>query len=141
MNFITKIKSIIGIQIPSIELVLDSNQIKRGESIKGKIKLTGNSKKTEINKISAEFFEIITERVYNSQAKYYEKRNIKNLLGKIEINKDRYALKGGESIYDSFEIKVSKGVWPTSYPTAHIISISADVPGLKPNKEQDIFIL
>ena len=66
---------------------------------------------------------------------------VKNTVAKVNIPKDDYKLKPGETLEESFEIAVSTGAMVTGHPYSHQLKVSADVPGLDPSAKVDIFII
>ena len=141
MGFFSKLKSAVGIGNPKIEVQLESNQVKRGDSIRGTISITGASGEVPVTALLLEFVEIITEERWSETTKKYEKHDVEKTLGKVNLPKGGYKIKEGETISDKFEIAVSTGAYISAYPTSHKIKASADVPGLDPRSKQEIFIL
>ena len=141
MGFFSKLKSAVGIGNPKITIQLDSNQIRRGDSIKGTINLTGASGEVPVTALMAEFVEIITSERWNETSKSYQKHNEEKTLGKVNIPKAGQIVKEGETISEKFEIAVSPNAYISAYPTSHKLKVSADVPGLDPSAKEEIFIL
>lgn len=141
MGFFDKIKSAVGIGNPKIEFTLDSTQIKRGESIKGSLTLTGGSRESNVKMFVVEHIEILTRRKWSDTMKKMVDEKVMNTVNKIEIPKGDAAIQPGETMTETFELGVSTGAICSGHPYAHQLKISADVPGLDPSKKQDIYIL
>ncbi len=141
MGFFDKIKGMVGIGQPKLEFTLVSNQIKRGESIKGKAVLTGGSTEQPVKFFLVEHVEILTRREWSDAMKKTVDKKVRNTINKVEISKGDELIKPGETMEVEFELPVSTGAMNSGHPYAHELKVSVDVPGLDPSKKKEIFIL
>ncbi|MEI6312603.1 MAG: sporulation protein [Bacteroidota bacterium] len=141
MGFFDKLKSMVGIGQPKLVFTLESNQIKRGDSIKGKATVTGGSREVPVKHFLIEHVEVLTRREWSDVSKSMVDKKIKNTVNKLEIPKNDEMLKPGATMEISFELPVSLSAMNTGHPYAHELKVSIDVPGLDPSKTTDIFIL
>lgn len=141
MGFFDKLKSMVGIGQPKVDFTLQSTQIKRGESIKGKITITAGTKDTPVKFILIEHVEILTRREWSDTLEKMVDKEVKNTVNKIQIQKNDELLKPGTTMESDFELPVSTSAMNTGHPYKHELKVSIDVPGLDPSKKQDIFIL
>ncbi len=141
MGFFDKLKSMVGIGQPKLEFTLVSNQIRRGDAIKGKAVLTGGTGETPVKFFLIEHVEILTRREWSDSLKKTVDNKIKTTVNKLQINKNDEIIKPGETMEFEFELPVSSGAMNSGYPYAHELKVSADVPGLDPSKSTEIFIL
>jgi sporulation-control protein spo0M len=141
MGFFDKIKAAVGIGQPKVDFTLQSNQIKRGESIKGKITATAGTKETPVKFFLIEHVEIVTRREWSDSLKKMVDKEIKNTVNKIQIQKNDEMLMPGTTMDLDFELPVSSSAMNTGHPYKHELKVSIDVPGLDPSKRADIFIL
>lgn len=141
MGFFDKIKGAVGIGQPKLELSLEGNQVKRGETLNGSFTMTGGSRALPVDKFVIEHVEVHTRREWSNTTKNYVDRKVRNTVNKIEITKGGAEIQPGETMEESFELPVSSSAMPSGHPYAHELKVSADVPGLDPNKKVEIFVL
>lgn len=141
MGFFDKLKSMVGIGQPKLEFTLESNQIKRGNSIKGKAVLTGGSGETPVKFFLVEHVEVLTRREWSDALKKTVDKKVKNTINKVQIDKNDELIKPGETMEVEFEVPVSTGAMNSGHPYSHEFKVSVDVPGLDPSKTKEIFIL
>jgi sporulation-control protein spo0M len=141
MGFFDKIKAAVGIGQPKVDFTLQSNQIKRGESIKGRIVATGGTKETPVKSFLIEHVEILTRREWSDSLKKMVDKEIKNTVNKLQIQKNDELLMPGTTMEVDFELPVSSSAMNTGHPYAHELKVSIDIPGLDSSKKSDIFIL
>ena len=93
MGLFSKLKAAVGIGNPEIRCLLESNQIHRGEHIRGKIELMGVSGEVPVTGIIIELVEVVTQTRWNAKTKREENykvnqvvaRNMIPMNGQIEI--------------------------------------------------------
>lgn len=141
MGFFDKLKSMVGIGQPKVDFTLQSTQIKRGDSIKGKATITAGTKETPVKFILIEHVEIVTRREWSDTLEKMVDKEVSNTVNKIQIQKNDEMLKPGTTMDADFELSVSPSAMNTGHPYKHQLKVSVDVPGLDPSKKQDIFIL
>lgn len=141
MGFFDKLKASVGIGQPKVDFTLQSNQIKRGESIKGSATLTGGSGNVPVKFVLIEHVEILTRREWSDTLKKMVDVKVRNTVNKTQINKNDEVLASGAVMNVDFELPVSISAMNTGHPYAHELKISLDVPGLDPSKTHEIFIL
>lgn len=140
MGFFDKLKGAVGIGQPDIQVRLESSQIKAGNSIKGTVTLTGKSRTVPVEKIIVEFIETVTRREWSQSSEQYVDRKSDQVLGKKEFFKNNTELKENETITETFEIAVS-GTTFSGHPYSHKIKASADLPGLDPKTDVEVYIV
>jgi sporulation-control protein spo0M len=141
MGFFDKIKAMVGIGQPKMDFSLQTTQIRRGDSIKGKAVLTGGSREVPVKSFVIEHIEILTRREWSDSLNKTVDNKIRNTVNKIEIPKNNEVITAGNTMEIEFELPVSTGAMNTGHPYAHELKVSADCPGLDPSKTVDIFIL
>jgi sporulation-control protein spo0M len=141
MGFFDKIKAMVGIGQPKMEFTLQTTQIRRGDSIKGKAVLTGGSREVPVKSFLIEHIEILTRREWSDSLNKTVDNKVRNTVNKIEIPKNNEVITAGNTMEVEFELPVSTGAMNTGHPYAHELKVSADCPGLDPSKTVDIFIL
>ncbi len=141
MGFFDKLKGAVGIGQPKMELNLHSSQIRRGESIKGKITLTAGSRETPVKFFMIEHIEVVTRREWSDSQKKTVDKEHTTTVNKMQIQKNNEVLSDGKTMEEEFELPVSSAAMNSGYPYAHKLRVSADCPGLDPSKTQEIFIL
>jgi len=141
MGFFDKIKAMVGIGQPKMDFTLQTTQIRRGDSIKGKAVLTGGSREVPVKSFVIEHIEILTRREWNDSLNKTVDNKIRNTVNKIEIPKNNEVITAGNTMEIEFELPVSTGAMNTGHPYAHELKVAADCPGLDPSKTVDIFIL
>ena len=141
MGFFDKIKGMVGIGQPKLELTLTSTQINRGDSIKGKAVLTGGSRDVPVKFFLVEHVEILTRREWSDSLKKTVDRKVRTTVNKIQIDKNDAVLEGGNTMEIDIDMPVSTGARNSGHPYAHELKVTVDVPGLDPSKKQEIFIM
>ena len=141
MGFFDKLKGMVGIGQPKLEFILNSSQVKRGDSITGKAILTGGSSELPVKLFLIEHVEVLTRREWSDALKKTVDKKVRNTINKLEISKNDELIKPGETMEVEFELPVSTGAMNSGHPYAHELKVSVDVPGLDPSKTKEIFIL
>lgn len=141
MGFFDKIKGMVGIGQPKLELSLASTNVNRGDSIKGKAVLTGGSREVPVKFFLIEHVEVLTRREWSDTMKKTVDRKVKTTVNKMQIDKNDEVLKSGETMEIEIDMPVSTGARNSGHPYAHELKVSVDVPGLDPSKKQEIFIM
>lgn len=140
MGFFNRLKGNVGIDQPKLDFILDNNNIKRGDSIKGKIRLIGGKRELIIKEFTIEHIEVVTRRQWNDSQQKYVDQKVKNIVAKSVINMSNIELLRDHDIVREFELPVSTAAIVSGHPYAHKLKISADTLGLDPTKSLDIFI-
>lgn len=140
MGFFDKLKGAVGVGQPDIKIKLESSQIKAGSTIKGTVTLTGKSRAVPVEKIIVEFVETVTRREWSQSSEQYVDRKTDQVLGKKEFLKNNQELKENQSITETFELAVSGSTF-SGHPYSHKIKASADLPGLDPKTDVEVYIV
>lgn len=141
MGFFSKLKAAVGIGNPKIELTIENSQVHRGDTIKGVIKLTGTSGEVPITSFIVELVEKITQTRWNGNTKKEETFVVDNVIAKQIIPKNGQIIKAEEIINEVFEVLVSPNSKITTFPVAHILRVSVDIPGLDSSDKEEVFII
>ncbi len=141
MGFFDKMKGMVGIGQPKLEVTLTKDQVNRGSSITGKAVLTGGSREIPVTKFELEHLEVLTRREWSDTMKKMVDKKKTTTVNKIVIDKGGEVLKPGETMEVEIDMPVSSGAMNSSHPYSHEFKVNVDVPGLDPNKTIKIYIL
>jgi sporulation-control protein spo0M len=141
MGLFDKLKGSVGIGQPNLSVTLENNQVHRGTSIKGKIKLTAQDRDVPVNNIEIVFTQVIKESVLNEKKKIHEIKSHPVKLAKKEIAKGGQLLKAGQSTSDDFMIDISSEAPPTAQLVSYTLHISVDMGGLDASETLEIFVV
>lgn len=141
MGLFDKLKSAVGIGQPKLEVVLATDQIKRGESIKGSIIIHGGSKDVALKMITVEHVEIVSRREWSEAQNKMIDRTIRSTVNKLSMPKNQEILVAGTQITEEFELPVSPMAMNSGHPYSHELKVSLDVPGLDPTKSMKLYII
>lgn len=141
MGLFSKLKAAVGIGNPKIQCLLEGNQIHRGEHISGKIELMGVSGEVPVTGFIIELVEVVTQTRWNANTKREENYKVDQVVARNVIPMNGQIIKAEEVISQAFEVLVSPNSKISSFPVAHFLGISADIPGLDSRTQQEIFII
>ena len=141
MGLFSKLKAAVGIGNPKIQCLLESNQIHRGEHIRGTIELKGVSGEVPVAGLIIELVEIVVQTRWNANTKREENYKVNQVVARNVIPMNNQLVKADEVIAQEFEILVSPNSKISSFPVSHILGVSADIPGLDSRTQLEIFII
>lgn len=141
MGLLDKLKGSMGIGQPNLTVTLENNQVHRGTSIKGKLKLTAQDHDVPVNNIEIVFTQIIKEKVVTEKNQIPELKSNPVKLAKKDIAKNGQVLKAGQSISDDFTIDISSEAPPTAQFVSYRLSVSVDMSGLDTSETIEIFVV
>ncbi len=141
MGLFSKLKAAVGIGNPKIQCLLESNQVYRGDTIKGTIELKGTSGEVPVAGFIIELVEVVTQTRWNANTKREEDYKVDQVVARNLIPMNGQVIKADEVISKEFEVLISPNSKISSFPVAHILGVSADIPGLDSRAQQEIFII
>lgn len=136
MEILDRIKSIVGVGQPTIELAPLSGPMRSGELLRGVVLLRGGDYDAPVQDVEVHLDE---ERlVYTTPAT--PERQFWKRLSELRIVMDGRILKQDETIELPFELIVPLELAPSSPAISYQLVASTEVPGLNPKAELTVVL-
>lgn len=136
MEILDRIKSMVGVGKPTIEIGSVEGPARGGEPLRGTVVLRGGEYDAPVQDVSVRFDE---ERlVYPTPGR--PERQFWRRIAAVEIAMDGRVLKRGEVIELPFELILPIGLTPSDTAISYELVAETEVPGLNPKAEQAVVV-
>lgn len=136
MEILDRIKSMVGVGKPTIEIGSVEGPARGGEPLRGTVVLRGGEYDAPVQDVSVRFDE---ERlVYPTPGR--PERQFWRRIAAVEIAMDGRVLKRGEVIELPFELILPVGLTPSDTAISYELVAETEVPGLNPKAEQAVVV-
>lgn len=136
MEILDRIKSMVGVGKPTIEIGSVDGPARGGEPLRGTVVLRGGEYDAPVQDVSVRFDE---ERlVYPTPGR--PERQFWRRIAAVEIAMDGRVLKRGEVIELPFELILPVGLTPSDTAISYELVAETEVPGLNPKAEQVVIV-
>jgi len=136
MEILDRIKSMVGVGKPTIEIGSVEGPARGGEPLRGTVVLRGGEYDAPVQDVSVRFDE---ERlVYPTPGR--PERQFWRRIAAVEIAMDGRVLKRGEVIELPFELILPVGLTPSDTAVSYELVAETEVPGLNPKAEQVVVV-
>ncbi len=136
MEILDRIKSMVGVGKPTIEIGSVEGPARGGEPLRGTVVLRGGEYDAPVQDVSVRFDE---ERlVYPTPGR--PERQFWRRIAAVEIAMDGRVLKRGEVIELPFELILPVGLTPSDTAVSYELVAETEVPGLNPKAEQVVIV-
>lgn len=136
MEILDRIKSMVGVGKPTIEIGSVQGPARGGEPLRGTVVLRGGEYDAPVQDVAVRLDE---ERlVYPTPGR--PERQFWRRIAAVEIAMDGRVLKRGEVIELPFELILPVGLTPSDTAVSYELVAETEVPGLNPKAEQAVLV-
>jgi sporulation-control protein spo0M len=136
MEIIDRLKGIVGVGQPSIELRDVNTPVRRGDAVRGTVVLTGGQYDAPVEDVHVRLEEV---RVVYSAPERPERQFWSHVAEQV-FPMDHRVLKPGETIELAFAVVVPAATEATGGTIAYLLIADTEVPGLNPKVELEITV-
>lgn len=137
MEIIDRLKGIVGVGQPTIEIQGVSGPVRRGDVVRGTVVLKGGEHDAPVEDVHVRLDEL---RLVYTAPERPERQFWSRVSEQVIALGDRI-LKPGEKIELVFEIALPAALEPTSGTIAYVLAADTEVPGLNPRVEHDLVVV
>jgi sporulation-control protein spo0M len=137
MEILDRLKGIVGVGQPTIELRGVNTPVHRGESLRGTVVLNGGQRDAPIEDVHVR----LDEQRLVFTAPERPERQFWSRAAELVIPMAGRVLKPDETIELAFELALPATLEPSSSSIAYVMIADTEVPGLNPKAELDITVV
>jgi sporulation-control protein spo0M len=137
MEIIDRLKGIVGVGQPTIEIQGVSGPARRGDVVRGTVVLKGGTHDTTVEDVHVRLDEL---RLVYTAPERPERQFWSRVSEQVIAMHDR-VLKPGQTIELAFTVELPATLEPTSGTIAYVLVADTEVPGLNPRVEHDLTVV
>lgn len=137
MEIIDRLKGIVGVGQPTIELRDVNTPVRRGEALRGTVVLTGGQYDAPVEDVHVRLEEL---RVVYTAPERPERQFWSHAAEQVIAMHDRI-LKPGETIELAFALATASTLEPSSASITYLLIADTEVPGLNPKAELEVTVV
>ena len=140
MELVDQFKNLLGIGAPTITIEGVEGTARAGDLIRGVVAVVGGDLDTTVEDLELRLDELRLVHTSPTAADPPERQSVRRLAG-VKIDLGGRALRSGERLERSFELRLPADLEPSAGPRGYILVAESEVPGMNPSADLPLLIV